>query len=59
MTEVLNSDLTHKTNLSNLNIGILIKQVPIPKEMRTGADGFVIGRSDDVDGPEVISKLSS
>ncbi len=41
MTEVLNSDLTHKTNLSNLNIGILIKQVPIPKEMRTGADGLM------------------
>ena len=32
---------TQTKNKEGLNIGILIKQVPVPKEMRTGADGLM------------------
>ncbi|MHA2502587.1 MAG: FAD-binding protein [Candidatus Kariarchaeaceae archaeon] len=41
MAEATSKPSTHSSSNNGLNIGILIKQVPVPKEMRTGADGLM------------------
>jgi len=41
MAQATTSQTAQTKSSGGLNIGVLIKQVPVPKEMRTGADGLM------------------